>query len=209
MASKSKKNRVKFKWTKELLFLIGALLVMIVVTIVLAIPSRAEKQLDEINTAITEYNTANSTSYYTINKENHLGVLSHSDLVNQKNKDEYTIVWYGSLSNADYLEQIYTLEEYAIRYEVAKVYLYYSTFVEEAATNETTDTLTYKNDLKKMEDELNENKEADAEAISLETSPAVFVFKAGKLLFNSQVAKDSSEYNYLLYFTKAFGYTKL
>ena len=67
MASKSKKNRVKFKWTKELLFLIGALLVMIVVTIVLAIPSRAEKQLDEINTAITEYNTANSTSYYTIN----------------------------------------------------------------------------------------------------------------------------------------------
>ena len=63
MASKSRRNRVKFKWTKELFFLIGALLVMIVVTIVLAIPSRAERQLSEVNEAITSYNTDNSTRW--------------------------------------------------------------------------------------------------------------------------------------------------
>ena len=85
MASKSKRNRVKFKWTKELFFLIGFLVVLIVAAIVLSIPSRAEKQLSEINQAITTYNTANEASYSTIGKNNHLAVLSHSDLVNQKN----------------------------------------------------------------------------------------------------------------------------
>lgn len=209
MASKSRRNRVKFKWTKELFFLIGALLVMIVVTIVLAIPSRAERQLSEVNEAITSYNTDNSTTYYTIQKDNHLAFLSHSDLVNQKSSSDYTIVWYGSLTDATYLEQLSTFEGYAVKYEVAKVYLYYSTFVDDAKTNETTETLTYKNELKKMEDELNANKEADAEAISLEKSPSVFVFKDGKLVYNSQVAGDSSEYNYELHFHKAFGYTKL
>ncbi len=209
MASKSRRNRVKFKWTKELFFLIGALLVMIVVTIVLAIPSRAERQLSEVNEAITSYNTDNSTTYYTIQKDNHLAFLSHSDLVNQKSSSDYTIVWYGSLTDATYLEQLSTFEGYAVKYEVAKVYLYYSTFVDDAKTNETTETLTYKNELKKMEDELNANKEADAEAISLEKSPSVFVFKDGKLVYNSQVAGDSGEYNYELHFHKAFGYTKL
>lgn len=209
MASKSKRNKVKFKFTKELFFLIAALLVMISVTIVFAIPSRQERQLTEINQAITSYNTENSTTYYTLNKDNHIQVLSHSDLVNQKNNSEYTIVWYGSLSDATYLEQIYTFENFADKYEVSKVYLYYSTFVEEATENETTDTLSYKTELKTMEDQLNDNKDANAEAISLESSPAVFVFKDGKLVYNSQVAKDSSEYNYQVHFTKAFGYTKL
>ena len=209
MASKSRKNRVKFKWTKELSFLIGFLVVLIVAAIVLSIPSRAEKQLSEINQAITTYNTANEASYSTIGKNNHLAVLSHSDLVNQKNDSNYTIVWYGSLSDGVYLEQIYHFDDYATRYEVAKVYLYYNTFVEEAVANEITDTLSYKNDLKTMEDELNGSKDPDATDIDLASYPAIFVFKEGKLIYNSQVAGESSQYNYDVHFTKAFGYTKL
>jgi len=39
MASKYKKNKVKFKWTKELVFLILGLLTIIGVTIYLSIPN--------------------------------------------------------------------------------------------------------------------------------------------------------------------------
>ena len=110
MASKSKRNRVKFKWTKELFFLIGSLVVLIVVTIVLAIPSRTDKQMSEINEAISTYNTANQTSYYPLSNMKNVAVLSHDDLVNKKKDSGYTIVWYGSLTDGSYLEQIYTLD---------------------------------------------------------------------------------------------------
>ena len=208
MASKSKKNKVKFKFTKELFFLIASLLILIAVTIVLAIPSSKERQLTEINTAINNYNTENSTNYYTLTKDNRISVVSHEDLVNQKKSSDVTIVWYGLLSDGNYLEQISTLDNLATKYEVSKVYLYYATFVEDAIAKEITDTLSYKNDLKAKEDELNEGKDQDAKEISLATYPAVFVFKDGKLLYNSQVAGESTEYNYSIHFTKAFGYTK-
>ena len=208
MASKSRRNRVKFKWTKELFFLIGSLVVLIVVTIVLAIPSRADRQLTEINTSITTYNTDNSTSYYQLSKNNHIAVLSHDDLVNKKNDSNYTIVWYGSLKEGSYLEQIYTLDQRAASSndKVSKVYLYYNTFVEDAVANETTETLSYKNSLKTMEDQLNASKNPDAEAIDLSKYPAIFVFKEGKLIYNSQVAGDSTEYNMTMQINKAFGY---
>ena len=207
MASKSKKNKVKFKFTKEFFFLIAALVILIAVTIVLVIPSSKEKQLSEINNDINTYNTDNSTSYYTLSKNNRIAVLSHNDLVNQKKSSEVTIVWYGVLSDGTYLEQISNLDNLATKYEVAKVYLYYATFVEDAVANEITDTLSYKNDLKAKEDELNEGKDQDAKDISLAKYPSIFVFKDGKLLYNSQVQGESSEYNYAIHFMKAFSYT--
>ncbi len=208
MASKSKRNRVKFKWTKELFFLIGFLVVLIVVTIVLAIPSRADRQLAEINEAITTYNTANETTYYPLSADNHISVLSHDDLVNKKNDSSYTIVWYGSLTDGSYLEQIYTLDQRvsASKNKVSQVYLYYNTFVEDAVKNETTDTLSYKNSLRAMEDQLNDGKNPDAEAIDLSKYPSIFVFKEGKLVYNSQIAGDSTEYVIAMQINKAFGY---
>ena len=49
MASKGRKQKVKFQWTKELGFLIGALVVIIAATIILAIPTKAEKLENYLN----------------------------------------------------------------------------------------------------------------------------------------------------------------
>ena len=208
MASKSKRNKVKFKWTKELGFLLGSLLIIGIVAIILAIPTRSERKLEKINDSITEYNTANSTSYTTLPKNHVFKEISHSQLVNKKKSSNYTIVWYGSLSNGTYLEYLYTLNQLADTYDVKTIYLYYATFVEDATKDEETDTEAYKTQLKAKEDALNNNKAADAEEIDLENYPAIFVFKDGQLLFNSQVGNNSEEYNWDIYFNNAFGLTK-
>lgn len=208
MASKSKRNKVKFKWTKELGFLLGSLLIIGIISIILAIPTKAERKLEKINDAITAYNTENSTSYYTLPKDHVFKELSHSQLVSKKKSSNYTIVWYGSLTNGTYLENLYKLNSLADTYDVKTVYLYYASFVEDAKADEETETEAYTTQLKKREDALNNNKAADATDIDLENYPAIFVFKDGQLLFNSQVGSESSEYNYNLYFTTAFGLTK-
>jgi hypothetical protein len=208
MASKSKRNKVKFKWTKELGFLLGSIAIIGVAAILLAIPTRAERKLEKINDSITEYNSANETSYYTLPKDHVFKEISHSSLVSKKKSSNYTIVWYGSLKNGTYLQYLYTLNTMADTYDVNSIYLYYASFVEDAQADEETETEAYKTQLKAREDALNDNKASDATEIDLENYPAIFVFKDGQLLFNSQVGTDSTEYNWEIYFNAAFGLTK-
>ena len=59
MASKSRRNRVKFKFTKELLFLIIFLVAVLTATIGLSMPSKSSRQLEALNDAITDYNQEN------------------------------------------------------------------------------------------------------------------------------------------------------
>ncbi len=69
MARTGRRTKTKFVIRKELIILILVIVAMIVTTICLSIPSAAEKRLEEFNTAITEYNTANSTSYSTLGED--------------------------------------------------------------------------------------------------------------------------------------------
>ena len=66
MASKSKRNKIKFKWTKELIFLLVGIVVLIVAAVIINLPTSASVTLEKYNTAISTYNSENSTSYNTL-----------------------------------------------------------------------------------------------------------------------------------------------
>ena len=134
MASKRRKNSTKFKWTKELIILIVALIAIITTTIILSVPSEKEKYTDEINTAITIANASNSqsgTSYNTIPADNVFAEISHKNLVNKINKDEYVYVLYGSLNNNTLLENLYAINLMCTNEEIKSVYIFSSLWVEE------------------------------------------------------------------------------
>ena len=210
MASKSKRNKVKFKWTKELGFLIWAIAIIGAVTLTLALVRQfSGRDIKRVNEAIEQFNASESQTVYTIDTEkNVFKMTNHSSLVSQKNSSDYTYVWYGTYTSADFLRYLYTINETAETYKVDTVYLYIADYVQSAIDNNTKDTEEYKTTLKAMEDELNQGR-TDAAAIDLEDYAALFVFKDGKLVYNSQVAGESSEYNWEIQFAKAFSYAQL
>ncbi len=212
MASKSKRKKVKFKWTKELIILIAALVVLLTVTIILAIPSQDKKNLTKWNDAITAYNTENSTSYSTLGTEVHLKEVGGSDESHFKkaralaDTDGYTYFFYGSLANATFLEQLSNINKIAIDYEIENVYLLYATFYEEAQADEETDTVSFKQKCDSYEEILNSGKDGDATDIDLTIYPSLFVYKNNSLIFNTQVGNDSDEYSWNIYIRKAFSF---
>ena len=213
MASKRNRKKVKFKWTKELIILIVALVALLTVTIILAIPSQDKKNLTKWNDAITAYNTENSTSYSTLGSTDiHLKEVSGSDeaLFNKvrsiSDTDGYTYFFYGSLTNATYLEQLSKINSLATEYKIENVYLVYATFYEEADADNETDTVSFRQTCDKYEDILNTGKNGDATEIDLTVYPAMFVYKNNSLIFNTQVGKDSNEYSWSIYIQKAFSF---
>ena len=62
MASKNRRNKVKFKLQPELIIIVACLVAMLVATIWMAVPTKAEKTTTALNNAIYSYNQANSSS---------------------------------------------------------------------------------------------------------------------------------------------------
>lgn len=215
MASKRNRKKVKFKWTKELIILISSLVVLLVVTIILGIPSADKKNLNKWNEAIQNYNSENSTSYSTLTSENVLKEVSGTDESHFKNarnkadKEGYTYFFYGSLTNATFLEQLYNVNKLAKDYEIEEVYIMYADFYEEAKNNEEIETASFRTTCKGYEDILNTGKNGDAKEIDLTIYPALFVYKDNSLIWNSQVGNDSSEYNWSIYIQKAFSFEQV
>ncbi len=212
MASKRNRKKVKFKWTKELIILIAALAILLTVTIILAIPSQDKKNLTKWNEAITTYNTDNNTSYSTLGTEVHLKEVSGSDeklfkkVRDIADTDGYTYFFYGTLSDATYLEQLSKINSMAIEYEIESVYLVYATFYEDAKADEKLDTVSFRQTCDSYESILNTGKDGDATEIDLTVYPALFVYKNNSLIFNTQVGKDSQEYSWSIYLQKAFSF---
>ena len=213
MASKSRRNKVSFKWTKELIFLIVFIVGMITITVVLAIPSNAKRTLNKYNEAITAYNTEKSTSYSTIPSENVFEEISGgydkqvSNLMSLVKESEYTYVFYGSLTNETFLEQMSNVNAIAQNYDVKKVYVFLANYVVDAETNGETSTSTYNNQIKAYNNILNEGRNADCKEFDMSSYPAFLVYKNGGLLFNTQVDEDN-QYTWAQYLNKAFGIEK-
>ena len=130
MASKNRKNRVKFKLTKELIFLVLGLIAIAVTTIVLSQESASEKKIKSINTAIIDYNLANGSSYNTITGEDVFDIIEYDELKSTISKKGYVYIYYGSLEKAAYLENLASINTAALAAEVKTVYLYYSSWVD-------------------------------------------------------------------------------
>ena len=215
MASKSRRNRVKFKFTKELLFLIIFLVVILVATIGLSIPSKSSRQLDSLNDAITEYNQDNSTSFYTLDKDHHFSVIGGgiSKKVNKVKKlasrEKYTYVFYGSLENATFLEQLYYINQACDedKYDISKVYLFYNDYILEAKKNGDDDTKVFKDKINSYEEKIKVKVNDDSKEFDMtETDkPTLLVFKNGELLFNTQ-QDEEAKYPWTAYIIKAFSF---
>lgn len=209
MASKYKKNKVKFKLTKELVFLILGLLAIIGTTIALSIPNNKEKITTEINDAI-ELANASSTeespvSYSYIPQENVYETIKHDDLINEIANEEYVYVLYGSTNNSLFLSNASTLNTMAQSEELETVYIYSSLWVEETEDKEAEE---FKLEKKSVEDAINANKDKDVEGFSVLNYPAILVFHNGSLVFNTQQYDDLDYSTWSIYIQKAIYISK-
>ncbi|MBQ9519957.1 MAG: hypothetical protein IJR67_00580 [Acholeplasmatales bacterium] len=213
MASKSKRNRTKFKWTKELSFLVAFFAVIIVVTIVLNIVTSTGLS-KKLNTAINDYNTANSAQYNGVDEDKNVFVeISNSNydsvvdsIVDKAKSDEYTFFYYGSLSKGEFLENLSTINATADTYEVKTVYLVYSTYVDDAEKNSETNTYQYRKQISTYEDKLNNKVKDNVEKFDMTVAPTLLVYKSGELVFNSQ--NESDQYSWTIYINQALSLPK-
>ena len=187
------------------------MLVLVIVTIVLAIPSSAKRTLNKYNEAITTYNSENSTSYSTLSSDNVFEEIGGgydqqvNNVMNIAKKNEYTYVFYGTLSDAVFLEQLSVINSIAKEYEVKKVYIFLANYVSDSEKNEETSTISYKQKIDEYNDTLNAGKNEDCEKFDMALHPALLVYKDGGLLFNTQVDTES-KYTWSQYINKAFGF---
>ncbi|HIT43792.1 TPA: hypothetical protein IAA91_03035 [Candidatus Avacholeplasma faecigallinarum] len=207
MASKYRKNKAKFKWTKELVVLLVAIVALIAVTVVLAIPTPKERCTTKLNEAIALANanassdsSGSSTTYSYLPNDNVFEDINHKKLVSTINKGGYVYVLYGSTNSTTILEQVSNINNMATDEDIQTVYFYSSEWVEET---EDTESEVFKAEQKTIEDELNNNKSKDVEEFSLLTYPALLVYCDGSLIFNSQ-GYDNDAYTWSMYIQKAF-----
>ncbi len=220
MASKSKRNKVKFKWTKELIFLIVGIVVLIVAAVIINLPTSASVTLEKYNSAITTYNSTNSTEYSVLPTNHVFKETSIESLDGTKQSSDYTYVFYGSLTNATYLENLSKVNALATEYDINTVYLWFASYVEDT-DSETKATATYKKQVNAYNDIINENINslvADSNGLftsqdnfDLEIYPTLLVFKSDALVYNSQTYSESnnaSEYTWSAYINAAFKFAK-
>ena len=124
-------------------------------------------------------------------------------------RDKYTYVFYGSLENATYLEQLYYINQACDeeKYDISKVYLFYNDFILEAKKNGDDDTKVFKDKINGYEDKINAKVNDDSTDFDMTVTdkPTLLVFKNGELLFNTQQDEDS-KYNWTAYIIKAFSF---
>lgn len=217
MASKSKRNRTKFKWTKELIFLISAIVVLVVAAILINIPTKASVQLDKYNNAITAYNTQNSTQFSTLPSNHVYKEISIKGLKKKKKSDDYTFVFYCSLKNPTVCEYLSKINETATDLEIKTVYLWFADYVE-GSDEDTKKTVKYHDKVNEYNNIINDNINSLVEDggiyykqdnFDLEIYPALLVFKSDSLVYNSQTyseSDDDSQYNWDIYVASALKY---
>ena len=192
MASKGRKQKVKFQWTKELGFLIGALLTIVAATIILAIPSKSEKLATKYNEAIAALNASGSTSVSGITPNEHVfEEIDFEDIEKLqreiKESNSYVFVVYGSELDSDVLQQLANINAKAETCEVETVYIYSSKWVRE------------QEDLVAVEEELLNTEIAllghDVEEFTFEKAALLVFDQDGKVVFNSQTAEHITSWN--------------
>lgn len=218
MASKSRRKNKKFHWTKELIFLIAGIVVLIVVAIIVNLPTAQNKLLSELNTAIATYNSNNSTEYSQLSEDTQCyRYISLDELAKKKKNNGYTYVLYGALDNGTTLQNLSAIASKVYDNDyVQTVYLMTADFVIAANSDKNAydETYEYHEKIEAMERKINDNVADSGEAglktsydIDLEKYPALLVFKNDQLIFNSQAYEaDSTQYSWSNYISKAFSY---
>lgn len=204
-ATKRRRNATtKFRWTKELIFLIVFLCVIGLATGLMSIESSATKLYKEITEAqqsVLGSSSDDSSSIPYMSEDNVFKKIEYKDLLKQITSDEYTFVYYGTTTDSTFLTYIETVNSRAKEYDVSRVYLYSSDWTSSLDLND------------EDEGEANKQKLVDREnslaGVDLESIPNLWVFKSGKLVFEaSKLTGDTySSANWYFAIEQAFGST--
>ena len=136
-----RREKFKFKWTKELIFLIVGLLAVIITTICLALPTKEDKFLAKWEAAQLPRKAAVSE-------------LSESSVLDKiNNSGEYVFVFYGTPEDETSVTNIKTVETTAKAFDIKNVYCIDATEVFET-TDEVKNTKDFKDKIDSREEAL-------------------------------------------------------
>ena len=173
-SSKRRKAKTKFKVTKPLIFLLLFLVVIAIATGLLGITSKKDKLYNKITSA--QSSVASDADQ--LNEDNVYKEISYKSLTSKIKRSAYTYVYYGSYSDSTYLTYIETINQRAQTYDVKTVYLLDSSWTThfdiEDEDNGEEDNIVITELEKKLDD------------VDLLTAPQLWVFKEGKVVFNSK-----------------------
>ena len=184
MADRYNKDKYKFKWTKELIFLICGIVVLIVVTVVLSLPTKVENFLNKWPNA-------------SLSKETVFEEVDENKLVNLINDGGYVFVYYATPDEEEASTNMSLIETKATTFDIENVYWLDSTSIYNA-TEEDKELREYKEDIL--------NREEALKGVDLDNTLSFWVFKDGALVTDYADYKDSNETNsFEQVVNKAFG----
>lgn len=159
MARNIRRTKYKFKWTKELVFLIIGILAIAATTIILSLPSSLDKLRNKWSSA--------SLSEETVIRE-----ISEKDLIAEIGKNSgYVFVFYGTPLDETSKTNIAKIDNVAQKYGVEVVY-----WLDASEIYETDEDTKATKDFKDKIDQ----KEADLQVADLLVYGTFFTYKDGK-----------------------------
>ncbi len=177
-----RREKFKFKWTKELVFLIVGLLAVIITTIVLALPNKEDKFLDRWSAA-------------QLPRDGKISEISESALLDKLGNGSYVFVFYGTPDDETSVTNIKTVETAAENFEVDNVYWLDATEVFKT-TDEIKGTQDFKNKIDAREEALG--------GVDLLKYGTFWVYdKEGKLVLDSTTFDNGETFVQIV--TKGFG----
>lgn len=182
-SNKHRKAKTKFKFTKEFIFLVLFLIVIGIATGLLGIRSKADKLYDKITAAQSAASSSSST-ITTLSEDNVYKEISYKNVINKIKKSSYTYVYYGSYDDANYLTYLEDINQKAQTYEVGTVYLLDSSWAVSVDIED--------EDHGEENNEILTQVEKALDGVDLKKNPQLWVFKDGKIQFNSQELLDDT-----------------
>lgn len=177
-----RKVKFKFKWTKELIFLIVGILALIAVTVVLSLPSKLDK-------------LRKTWSEASLSKETVITEIKYEDLVKEIKKESgFIFVFYGTPADSNSVTNIAKIDNLAQTFEVDKVYWLNSEEVFSA------------DDEKKNSTDFIQMVDGWESALSVEdmtVSSSFFMYQDGEIKMDS-TTKENATFDQIL--NSAFGY---
>lgn len=184
-----KYSKVKFTLRKELVFILAAVVVLLVATMLFNRPTKEDKFLEKWS--LTENNPYEEISFDEL-----------SDILDGKESNEVTFVFFGTPGNAESAQYLQTISSLVEMYKVEKVYLIDSEFVEgkDRENDEEFD--------KELLDIEKNFKNAEGETIQLDDVSNFWVFSGDVLVKSANDYEENESINWAKALTQMFTFAK-
>ena len=180
-----KYSKVKFTLRKELVFILAAIVVLLVATILLNRPTKEEEFLEKWT--LTEGHPYEEITFDDL-----------SDMLADKKSGEYTFVFFGTPSDANTQSYIQTLTSLAELLDIEKIYLIDSEFVVGKDRENDEELLSIEGNFKN----------AEGETISLTDVNNFWLFDGNALLKSADDYTVSGSVNWAFALTQMFTFGK-